>query len=53
VNGQIRITEAGRNHLQQIFQREVGRNNLEILAAATLEASLPAAAAKRAIGANI
>jgi len=40
VNGQIRITEQGEIITSKYSNREVGRNNLEILAAATLEASL-------------
>src|SRR3954453_16828714 len=40
VNGQIRITEQGEIISSQYSNAEVGRNNLEILAAATLEASL-------------
>ncbi|MCP9625974.1 phosphoenolpyruvate carboxylase [Rhodopseudomonas palustris] len=40
MNGQIRITEQGEIITRKYSNREVGRNNLEILAAATLEASL-------------
>jgi phosphoenolpyruvate carboxylase len=40
VNGQIRITEQGEIIASKYSNAEVGRNNLEILAAATLEASL-------------
>ncbi len=40
VNGQIRITEQGEIIFSKYSNPEVGRNNLEILAAATLEASL-------------
>ncbi|MBB5048571.1 phosphoenolpyruvate carboxylase [Rhodopseudomonas rhenobacensis] len=40
VNGQIRITEQGEIITSKYSNAEVGRNNLEILAAATLEASL-------------
>ncbi|MFT4278054.1 MAG: phosphoenolpyruvate carboxylase [Rhodopseudomonas sp.] len=40
VNGQIRITEQGEIITSKYSNVEVGRNNLEILAAATLEASL-------------
>src|SRR4051812_37999904 len=40
VNGQIRITEQGEIISSKYSNAEVGRNNLEILAAATLEASL-------------
>ena len=40
VNGQIRITEQGEIITSKYSNREVGRNNLEILAAATLESSL-------------
>jgi phosphoenolpyruvate carboxylase len=40
VNGQIRITEQGEIITSKYSNTEVGRNNLEILAAATLEASL-------------
>ncbi len=40
VNGQIRITEQGEIISSKYSHAEVGRNNLEILAAATLEASL-------------
>lgn len=40
VNGQIRITEQGEIISSKYSNTEVGRNNLEILAAATLEASL-------------
>src|SRR5258705_542034 len=40
VNGQIRITEQGEIISSKYFNAEVGRNNLETLAAATLEASL-------------
>lgn len=40
VNGQIRITEQGEIISSKYSNGEVGRNNLEILAAATLEASL-------------
>src|SRR3984957_9229002 len=39
-NGQIRITEQGEIISSKYSNAEVGRNNLEILAAATLEASL-------------
>ena len=40
MNGQIRITEQGEIISSKYSNAEVGRNNLEILAAATLEASL-------------
>lgn len=40
VNGQIRITEQGEIISSKYSNAEVGRSNLEILAAATLEASL-------------
>jgi phosphoenolpyruvate carboxylase len=40
VQGQIRITEQGEIISSKYSNAEVGRNNLEILAAATLEASL-------------
>jgi phosphoenolpyruvate carboxylase len=40
VNGQIRITEQGEIISSKYSNSEVGRDNLEILAAATLEASL-------------
>src|SRR5579859_6409765 len=40
VNGQIRITEQGEIISSKYSNNEVGRDNLEILAAATLEASL-------------
>ncbi len=40
VNGQIRITEQGEIISSKYSNAEVGRNNLEILATATLEASL-------------
>jgi phosphoenolpyruvate carboxylase len=40
VNGQIRITEQGEIIFSKYSNPEVGRRNLEILAAATLEASL-------------
>ncbi len=40
VNGQIRITEQGEIISSKYSNAEVGRNNMEILAAATLEASL-------------
>jgi phosphoenolpyruvate carboxylase len=40
VNGQIRITEQGEIISSKYSNAEVGRNNLEILSAATLEASL-------------
>ncbi|HEY0220311.1 MAG TPA: phosphoenolpyruvate carboxylase [Afipia sp.] len=40
VNGQIRITEQGEIISSKYSNPEVGRQNLEILAAATLEASL-------------
>ncbi|TAI67478.1 phosphoenolpyruvate carboxylase [Bradyrhizobium sp. Leo170] len=40
VNGQIRITEQGEIISSKYSNAEVGRNNLEILAAATLETSL-------------
>ncbi|CEJ11999.1 Phosphoenolpyruvate carboxylase [bacterium YEK0313] len=40
VNGQIRITEQGEIISSKYSNAEVGRGNLEILAAATLEASL-------------
>jgi len=49
VNGQIRITEQGEIISSKYSNAEVGRSNLEILAAATLEASLlqPANSAPR------
>ncbi len=40
VDGQIRITEQGEIIFSKYANAEVGRSNLEILAAATLEASL-------------
>ena len=40
VDGQIRITEQGEIIFSKYSNVEVGRNNLEVLAAATLEASL-------------
>jgi phosphoenolpyruvate carboxylase len=40
VNGQIRITEQGEIISSKYSNAEVGRNNLEVLATATLEASL-------------
>jgi phosphoenolpyruvate carboxylase len=40
VNGQIRITEQGEIISSKYSNAEVGRSNLEVLAAATLEASL-------------
>jgi phosphoenolpyruvate carboxylase len=40
VNGQIRITEQGEIISSKYSNAEVGRTNLEVLAAATLEASL-------------
>src|ERR1700742_5148221 len=40
VNGQIRVTEQGEASSSKYSNAEVGRSNLEILAAATLEASL-------------
>ncbi|SMC29711.1 Phosphoenolpyruvate carboxylase, type 1 [Andreprevotia lacus DSM 23236] len=45
VNGQIRVTEQGEVIAAKFADREVGRRNLEILLAATLEASLPGNAA--------
>ena len=48
VNGQIRITEQGEIISSKYSNPEVGRSNLEILAAATLEASLLASPAERA-----
>src|SRR5262249_9502761 len=49
VRGQIRITEQGETISSKYSNAEVGRRNLEILVAATLEASLlePAAIAPR------
>ncbi|WP_043648033.1 phosphoenolpyruvate carboxylase [Chitinilyticum litopenaei] len=41
VNGQIRITEQGEVIAAKYADREVGRRNLEILVAATLEGSFP------------
>ncbi|WP_028453491.1 phosphoenolpyruvate carboxylase [Chitinilyticum aquatile] len=41
VNGQIRITEQGEVIAAKYADREVGRRNLEILVAATLESSFP------------
>ncbi len=46
VNGQIRITEQGEVIASKYADREVGRRNLEILVAATLEASFPTEAAR-------
>lgn len=46
VNGQIRITEQGEVIASKYADREVGRRNLEILVAATLEASFPTDAAR-------
>ena len=40
VNGQIRITEQGEINFNKYANADVGLNNLEVLAAATLEASL-------------
>jgi phosphoenolpyruvate carboxylase len=40
VNGQIRITEQGEIISSKYSNADVGRHNLDILAAATLEASL-------------
>jgi phosphoenolpyruvate carboxylase len=40
VNGQIRITEQGEINFNKYANADVGRDNLEVLAAATLEASL-------------
>ena len=40
VNGQIRVTEQGEIISSKYTNRELGRRNLEILAAATLEATL-------------
>jgi phosphoenolpyruvate carboxylase len=40
VNGQIRITEQGEINFNKYANAEVGLDNLEVLAAATLEASL-------------
>ncbi|WP_444541687.1 phosphoenolpyruvate carboxylase [Andreprevotia chitinilytica] len=45
VNGQIRVTEQGEVIAAKFSDREVGHRNLEILLAATLEASLPGNAA--------
>ena len=53
VNGQIRITEQGEIISSKYSNAEVGRNNLEILAAATLGDKPAAAAAKRAARRNI
>lgn len=44
VQGQIRLTEQGEVIAAKYGNPEVGRRNLEVLAAATLEASLPHAA---------
>ncbi|MDR3411257.1 MAG: phosphoenolpyruvate carboxylase [Formivibrio sp.] len=46
VNGQIRITEQGEVIASKYADREVGRRNLEILVAATLEASFPSEEAR-------
>jgi phosphoenolpyruvate carboxylase len=51
VNGQIRLTEQGEIIASKFSNAEIGRRNLELLVAATLEASLmpqPAAGANRA-----
>ena len=53
VNGQIRITEQGEIISSKYSNAEVGRNNLEILAAATLEASLLHPRQSRAEARNI
>ena len=53
VNGQIRITEQGEIISAKYSNAEVGRSNLEILAAATLEASLLQPQPERAAHANI
>ena len=53
VNGQIRITEQGEIISSKYSNAEVGRSNLEILAAATLEASLLQPRAQRAAARNI
>jgi phosphoenolpyruvate carboxylase len=50
VNGQIRLTEQGEIIASKFSNAEIGRRNLELLVAATLEASLmpqPAAGAKK------
>ena len=47
VNGQIRLTEQGETIASKYSNAEIGRRNLELLVAATLEASLlPTAAAQ-------
>jgi phosphoenolpyruvate carboxylase len=50
VNGQIRLTEQGETIASKFSNAEIGRRNLELLVAATLEASLmpPATEGKRA-----
>ncbi|MFY0100232.1 phosphoenolpyruvate carboxylase, partial [Acinetobacter baumannii] len=44
VNGQIRLTEQGEIIASKFSNPEIGRRNLELLVAATLEASLMPAA---------
>ena len=53
MNGQIRITEQGEIISSKYSNAEVGRRNLETLAAATLEASLLQPQHERAARANI
>src|SRR5205823_1944705 len=48
VNGQIRLTEQGETIASKFANPEIGRRNLELLAAATLQASLGAGDARRA-----
>ncbi len=53
VNGQIRLTEQGETISSKYTNADVGRRNLEILASATLEASLPRACEKEVPGAYL
>jgi phosphoenolpyruvate carboxylase len=46
VNGQIRLTEQGETIASKFANPEIGRRNLELLVAATLQASLGACAAE-------